>query len=60
MTKYIVRRVIGLLPLFFGAIVISFLLMRAAPGGPQAALAGIKSITQEDREIGRASCRERV
>ncbi|MCL6581494.1 MAG: ABC transporter permease [Firmicutes bacterium] len=50
MTKYIVRRIIGLLPLLFGAIVISFLLMRAAPGGPQAALAGIKSITQEDRE----------
>ncbi|HWP64115.1 MAG TPA: ABC transporter permease [Candidatus Binatia bacterium] len=50
MTKYIIRRTLGLLPLFVGAVVISFLLMRAAPGGPQAALAGIKSITQEDRE----------
>jgi ABC-type dipeptide/oligopeptide/nickel transport system permease component len=50
MTKFIIRRFIGLIPLFFGAVVISFLLMRAAPGGPQQALAGIKSITEEQRD----------
>jgi peptide/nickel transport system permease protein len=50
MTKFIIRRSIGLIPLFFGAVVISFLLMRAAPGGPQQALAGIKSITEEQRD----------
>jgi peptide/nickel transport system permease protein len=50
MTKFIIRRSIGLIPLFFGAVIISFLLMRAAPGGPQQALAGIKSITEEQRD----------
>jgi peptide/nickel transport system permease protein len=50
MTKFIIRRSIGLLPLLFGVVLISFLLMRAAPGGPQVALAGIKSLTQEDRD----------
>jgi len=50
MVKFIVRRSIGLLPLLLGVVVISFLLMRAAPGGPQAALSGIKSLTQEDRD----------
>jgi peptide/nickel transport system permease protein len=50
MTKFIIRRSLGLIPLFFGAVVISFLLMRAAPGGPQQALAGIKSITEAQRD----------
>jgi len=49
MTKFIIRRSLGLIPLLIGAVIISFLLMRAAPGGPQAALAGIKSLTDEDR-----------
>lgn len=35
MTKYIIRRVIGLIPLLLGIIVISFTLMKLAPGGPQ-------------------------
>lgn len=50
MIKFIIRRAIGLLPLLVGVVIISFLLMRAAPGGPQGALAGIKSLTQEDRD----------
>jgi ABC-type dipeptide/oligopeptide/nickel transport system permease component len=50
MVKFIIRRSIGLLPLLLGVVVISFLLMRAAPGGPQVALAGIKSLTDQDRE----------
>ena len=36
MIKYIVRRSLGLLPLLLGIIVISFALMKLAPGGPQA------------------------
>jgi ABC-type dipeptide/oligopeptide/nickel transport system permease component len=30
MTKFIIRRIIGLLPLLFGVVVISFILMRMA------------------------------
>lgn len=47
MTKFIVRRAIGLLPLLLGVVVISFLLMKLAPGGPQAQFQGNKRITQE-------------
>jgi peptide/nickel transport system permease protein len=36
MSKYIIRRVIGLIPLLLGIILISFFLMKLAPGGPQA------------------------
>jgi len=36
MSKYIIRRIIGLIPLLFGIILISFFLMKLAPGGPQA------------------------
>ncbi|HEV8516700.1 MAG TPA: ABC transporter permease [Candidatus Limnocylindrales bacterium] len=48
MTKFIIRRLLGLLPLLFGVLLISFILMKWAPGGPQAALAGNKSITQAE------------
>ncbi len=47
MTKFIIRRAIGLIPLLFGVVIISFLLMKAAPGGPQAQFQGNKRITQE-------------
>ena len=47
MTKYIVRRAIGLLPLLLGIIVLSFALMKLAPGGPQAQFQGNKKISQE-------------
>lgn len=50
MTKYIIRRLLGLLPLLLGVVVISFILMRMAPGGPQVALSGIKSLTEEQRD----------
>jgi peptide/nickel transport system permease protein len=36
MTKYIIRRSIGLIPLLLGIVLISFTLMKLAPGGPQA------------------------
>jgi len=35
MTKFIIRRALGLIPLLFGIIVISFALMKLAPGGPE-------------------------
>lgn len=47
MTKYIVRRVVGLLPLLLGIIVLSFALMKLAPGGPQSQFEGNKRITQD-------------
>jgi peptide/nickel transport system permease protein len=36
MVKYIIRRSLGLLPLLLGIVIISFALMKLAPGGPQA------------------------
>src|SRR6476646_6041696 len=47
MTMFIIRRAIGLLPLLLGVVIISFLLMKAAPGGPQAQFQGNKRITQD-------------
>ncbi len=47
MTKFIIRRALGLIPLLFAVIVLSFMLMKAAPGGPQAQFQGNKRITQE-------------
>lgn len=48
MVKFIIRRLIGLVPLLLGVVLISFMLMKYAPGGPQAALAGNKGISQEE------------
>ncbi len=47
MTKFIIRRTLGLIPLLIGVVIISFLLMKAAPGGPQAQFQGNKRITQD-------------
>jgi peptide/nickel transport system permease protein len=47
MTKYIIRRIIGLLPLLLGIVLISFILMKLAPGGPQSQFQGNKRIAQE-------------
>jgi peptide/nickel transport system permease protein len=46
MTKFIIRRTLGLLPLLLGVVVLSFLLMKMAPGGPQAQFQGNKKINQ--------------
>jgi peptide/nickel transport system permease protein len=46
MTKFIIRRSLGLLPLLLLVVVFSFLLMKAAPGGPQAQFQGNKKINQ--------------
>jgi peptide/nickel transport system permease protein len=47
MTKFIIRRTIGLLPLLFGIVILSFTLMKLAPGGPQSQFQGNKKISQE-------------
>ncbi len=47
MSKYIVRRAIGLIPLLFGIVIISFLLMKMAPGGPQAQFNQNPRVTEE-------------
>jgi peptide/nickel transport system permease protein len=47
MTKFIIRRLLGLLPLLLLVVIFSFLLMKAAPGGPQAQFQGNKRISQE-------------
>jgi peptide/nickel transport system permease protein len=46
--RFIIRRLIGLVPLFIGVIIISFALMQAAPGGPEAAIVGqVRRLTPE-------------
>jgi peptide/nickel transport system permease protein len=35
MSRYITRRIIGLIPLLLGIVLVSFTLMKLAPGGPQ-------------------------
>jgi peptide/nickel transport system permease protein len=47
MTKFIIRRSLGLLPLLLLVVIFSFFLMKAAPGGPQAQFQGNKKISQE-------------
>jgi peptide/nickel transport system permease protein len=50
MSKFIIRRIFGLIPLFIGAILISFVLMQLAPGGPAGAVINNTRITQEQKE----------
>jgi peptide/nickel transport system permease protein len=46
--RYIIRRLLGLIPLFIGVIIVSFALMQAAPGGPEAAIVGqVRRLTPE-------------
>ena len=40
MIRFIVRRLLGIIPIFIGVIILSFMLMQAAPGGPEAAILG--------------------
>jgi peptide/nickel transport system permease protein len=50
MTKFILRRILGLIPLFLGVILISFILMQMAPGGPAGPVINNTRITQEQKE----------
>jgi peptide/nickel transport system permease protein len=47
MTKYIVRRALGLIPLLLGIVIISFTLMKLAPGGPERQFNQNPRVTEE-------------
>jgi peptide/nickel transport system permease protein len=49
-TAYIIRRLLGLIPLFIGVIVISYILLLAAPGGPAGSVVANPRFTQEAKE----------
>jgi len=38
--RFIIRRLLGIIPIFLGVIIVSFALMQMAPGGPEAAIQG--------------------
>ncbi len=40
MIRFIIRRLLGLIPILLGVIILSFALMQAAPGGPETAILG--------------------
>jgi peptide/nickel transport system permease protein len=50
MSKYILRRSLGLIPLLLGIVLISFTLMKLAPGGPQAQFNQNPRVTEEQIE----------
>jgi peptide/nickel transport system permease protein len=50
MSKFIVRRLLGLIPLLFAVVVVSFLLMKLAPGGPEAQFNQNPRVTPEQIE----------
>jgi peptide/nickel transport system permease protein len=47
MTKYIVRRALGLIPLLLGIVIVSFALMKLAPGGPERQFNQNPRVTEE-------------
>src|SRR5215212_11474060 len=52
MVRYVVRRLIQSIPIFFGITVLSYLLMTAAPGGPVRALsASDPRVSPRAREV---------
>jgi ABC-type dipeptide/oligopeptide/nickel transport system permease component len=46
-TSYIIRRALGLIPLFIGVIIISYVLLLMAPGGPAGSVIANPRMTQE-------------
>src|SRR5690348_454154 len=54
MSRFLLRRVLGAIPLLFGVAVISFALMQLAPGGPDATYARSPRMTQERLDAIRA------
>jgi peptide/nickel transport system permease protein len=47
MSRFLLRRLLGAIPLLFGVAVISFILMQVAPGGPDATYARSPRMTDE-------------
>ena len=60
MLKFVVRRLLLLIPILLGLSILVFLWIRALPGSPATALLGERATQAAIEEIGRASCRERV
>lgn len=61
MSKYILRRSLGLIPLLLGIVLISFTLMKLAPGGPQTQFNQNPRVTEEQIEAWLARwCLERT
>jgi len=50
LTSYIIRRLLGLIPLFLGVVLLSYTLLLLAPGGPAGAVATNPRMTQEMKE----------
>ncbi len=50
MTSYIIRRLLGLIPLFIGVVILSYALLLMAPGGPAGAVSANPRMTQEMKE----------
>lgn len=50
MIKYVIRRLIQSIPIFFGITILSYLLMSAAPGGPVEALAFNNRLKPREKE----------
>lgn len=50
MTSYIIRRLIGLIPLFLGVIILSYSLLVLAPGGPAGSVQSNPRMTQEMKD----------
>jgi peptide/nickel transport system permease protein len=49
-TSYIIRRALGLIPLFIGVVIISYVLLLAAPGGPAGNVIANPRMTVEMKE----------
>ncbi len=54
MSRFLLRRMLGAIPLLFGVAVISFILMQVAPGGPDATYARSPRMTEERLQAIRA------
>jgi peptide/nickel transport system permease protein len=50
LTTYIIRRLLSLIPLFIGVVILSYLLLLAAPGGPAGSVQANPRMTQEVKE----------
>jgi len=54
MSRFLLRRLLGAIPLLFGVALMSFILMQAAPGGPDATYARSPRMTEERLQAIRA------
>jgi peptide/nickel transport system permease protein len=55
MTKYVIRRIVQALPVLFGITIVTYVILLAAPGGPEAKFAQNPRVTNAQREAFRKS-----